>query len=322
MTGVGLDLLEIDRLAQALARRPRLAERLFTAAERRFAAERGEPARHLAARFCAKEAVAKALALRDGDWHDVEVLGGGDGAPSVRLSGRARRSRGRAGRRGGDLPDALEGHGRRGRDAQVSRPRWLDPLPDAAAMRAADAWAIETKAIPSLELMERAGEGLARVVAEQVPAGRIAVVCGKGNNGGDGIVAARLLRQAGRDVELLLLWEPRWLSEDAQAMLARLPGAAPATYDAARLAQRARPGRRAARHRLDRCAEGPGGGRDRGSQRGAREGDRGRRAERRRRQHRGGRRRRRPRRGDRDVPPRQARALDRAGEGAAPAPCR
>jgi holo-[acyl-carrier protein] synthase len=89
VTGVGVDLLEIDRLARALARRPRLAERLFTPEERAFAAQRGEPARHLAARFCAKEAVAKALALRDGDWHDVEVVGGGDGAPSVRLSGRA-----------------------------------------------------------------------------------------------------------------------------------------------------------------------------------------------------------------------------------------
>jgi holo-[acyl-carrier protein] synthase len=90
VTGVGLDLLEIDRLARALERRPRLAERLFTDAERAFAAERAEPARHLAARFCAKEAVAKALALRDGDWHDVELLGGGDGPPHVRLSGRAR----------------------------------------------------------------------------------------------------------------------------------------------------------------------------------------------------------------------------------------
>jgi len=89
VTGIGLDLLEIDRLAQALARRPRLAERLFTADERAFAAARGEPARHLAVRFCAKEAVAKALALRDGRWHDVEVLGGGDVAPTVRLSGRA-----------------------------------------------------------------------------------------------------------------------------------------------------------------------------------------------------------------------------------------
>ena len=89
MKGIGLDLLEIDRLERALSRRPRLAERLFTDAERAFAAERAEPARHLAARFCAKEAVAKALGLRDGDWHDVEVLGGGDAPPGLRLSGRA-----------------------------------------------------------------------------------------------------------------------------------------------------------------------------------------------------------------------------------------
>jgi len=89
VTGVGLDLLEIERLERALVRRPRLAERLFTEGERALAGARGEPARHLAVRFCAKEAVAKALALRDGDWHDVEVLGGGDGPPSVRLSGRA-----------------------------------------------------------------------------------------------------------------------------------------------------------------------------------------------------------------------------------------
>jgi hydroxyethylthiazole kinase-like uncharacterized protein yjeF len=119
----------------------------------------------------------------------------------------------------------------------VSRPHWLEPLPDAELMRAIDRWAIETKGIPSLELMERAGEGLARVVAEHVPAGPIAVVCGKGNNAGDGYVAARVLRQAGRDVEVIAVWAAEWLSEDARAMLARLPGPAPVAYDAARLAK-------------------------------------------------------------------------------------
>jgi holo-[acyl-carrier protein] synthase len=89
VTGVGLDLLEVERLERALQRRPRLADRLFTGAERDYAAGKARPAMHLAARFCAKEAVAKALALRDGAWHDVEVLGGGDGPPEVRLSGRA-----------------------------------------------------------------------------------------------------------------------------------------------------------------------------------------------------------------------------------------
>jgi holo-[acyl-carrier protein] synthase len=89
VTGIGLDLLEIERLEHALARRPRLAERLFTPHERAFAAERGEPARHLAVRFCAKEAVAKALQLRVWDWRDVEVCGGGEEPPSVRLAGAA-----------------------------------------------------------------------------------------------------------------------------------------------------------------------------------------------------------------------------------------
>jgi holo-[acyl-carrier protein] synthase len=91
MPGVGVDLLEIDRLERALERRPRLAERLFTDGERAYAASRARPAMHLAARFCAKEAVAKALQLREWSWRDVEVLGGGDEPPSVRLTGAAER---------------------------------------------------------------------------------------------------------------------------------------------------------------------------------------------------------------------------------------
>ena len=61
--GVGIDLLEIDRLERALERHPRLAARVFTEAERDYAAARARPARHLAARFAAKEAVVKALGL-------------------------------------------------------------------------------------------------------------------------------------------------------------------------------------------------------------------------------------------------------------------
>jgi holo-[acyl-carrier protein] synthase len=60
---VGIDLLEIDRLERALERTPRLAQRLFTEAELAYAASRARPGQHLAARFCAKEAVAKALDL-------------------------------------------------------------------------------------------------------------------------------------------------------------------------------------------------------------------------------------------------------------------
>ena len=87
---VGLDLLEIERLEGALERRPKLAERLFTEAERAYAAGRGRPGQHLAARFCAKEAVAKALTLRVWDPLDVEVVGAGD-PPRVVLHGSALR---------------------------------------------------------------------------------------------------------------------------------------------------------------------------------------------------------------------------------------
>jgi holo-[acyl-carrier protein] synthase len=84
--GVGLDLLEIDRLERALARRPGLAQRLFTDGERAYAAARARPGQHLAARFCAKEAVAKALGLGHWEWRDVEVVSDG-GAPTVALYG-------------------------------------------------------------------------------------------------------------------------------------------------------------------------------------------------------------------------------------------
>lgn len=86
--GIGLDLLEVDRLERALARRPGLADRVFTDAERAYAAARRRPALHLAARFCAKEAVAKALGLRGWSFREVEVVAG-DPAPTIRLTGSA-----------------------------------------------------------------------------------------------------------------------------------------------------------------------------------------------------------------------------------------
>ena len=117
----------------------------------------------------------------------------------------------------------------------MTNPRWLEPLPDAQLMRATDGWAIDTKGVPARQLMERAGEGLARAVGKHAPAGRIAVICGKGNNGGDGLVAARLLRQAGREVDVLAVWPPEWMGEDAQAQVKVLPGPAPVPFHPDRL---------------------------------------------------------------------------------------
>ena len=85
---IGIDLLEIDRLERALERRPGLAGRLFSDAELAYARARARPGQHLAARFCAKEAVAKALGLTAWAFRDVEVVAG-NGAPEVRLSGAA-----------------------------------------------------------------------------------------------------------------------------------------------------------------------------------------------------------------------------------------
>ena len=73
------------------------------------------------------------------------------------------------------------------------------------------------------------------MVARRAPAGRITIVCGKGNNGGDGLVAARLLRGAGRDVEVHLVWPAEWIGDEAQAQLKRLPGDKPIAFEAGRL---------------------------------------------------------------------------------------
>ncbi len=114
-------------------------------------------------------------------------------------------------------------------------PSWLEPLPDAAQQRAVDEWAIDQRGIPLARLMERAGAGLAAAVQELVPEGRIVVVCGKGNNGGDGLVSARLLREGQREVDVLLLAPVEDLRGDAAANAGRLPGSAPERFDPARL---------------------------------------------------------------------------------------
>ncbi|HWX45670.1 MAG TPA: NAD(P)H-hydrate dehydratase [Solirubrobacteraceae bacterium] len=121
-------------------------------------------------------------------------------------------------------------------------PEWCLPLHDADTMRAIDRWAIADQGVPSLDLMEHAGIGVARVVEELAPDGPVTVLCGKGNNGGDGLVVARLLREAGREVAVLTVGPPGELRGDALANLDRLPGDPPVQIG------------------LDRVAPGDGGG--------------------------------------------------------------
>jgi NAD(P)H-hydrate epimerase len=94
----------------------------------------------------------------------------------------------------------------------------------AAEMREIDRATSQRFGVPSLTLMENAGSAVAEFVVARYPsAERIGVICGKGNNGGDGFVAARKLKAAGREVRIVLLAKPTELRGDAAEMFARLP---------------------------------------------------------------------------------------------------
>ncbi len=94
----------------------------------------------------------------------------------------------------------------------------------AAEMREIDRNTTQRFGVPSLALMENAGTAVAEfVLARYSAARRIGVICGKGNNGGDGFVAARKLHEAGKHVSLILLASSHDLRGDAAAMFAKLP---------------------------------------------------------------------------------------------------
>jgi hydroxyethylthiazole kinase-like uncharacterized protein yjeF len=88
----------------------------------------------------------------------------------------------------------------------------------AAEMREVDRVTAEEHGVPSFDLMRHAGDAVARFILREYPqARRVAVLCGRGNNGGDGCVTARSLKETGRDVSVLLLGEPEALKGDAKA---------------------------------------------------------------------------------------------------------
>ena len=94
----------------------------------------------------------------------------------------------------------------------------------AAEMREIDRSTTERFGIPSLSLMDNAGSAVADFVSKRYRiAETVGVICGKGNNGGDGFVAARRLHAAGLEVQVLLLADPAELKGDAAANFSRLP---------------------------------------------------------------------------------------------------
>ncbi len=93
----------------------------------------------------------------------------------------------------------------------------------AAEMRDIDRDSSASFAVPSITLMENAGSAVARFLETDYPqAHRVSVLCGKGNNGGDGFVVGRKLLEMGRDVHVLLLCDPKELRGDAAIMFQRM----------------------------------------------------------------------------------------------------
>jgi holo-[acyl-carrier protein] synthase len=91
--GIGMDIVEVERIARAIARHGEIfLSRLFTTAERDYCAAQKNPPLHFAARFAAKEAVSKALGTGiggDAGWLELEIIRQPSGAPQLQLSGAA-----------------------------------------------------------------------------------------------------------------------------------------------------------------------------------------------------------------------------------------
>lgn len=93
IVSIGIDIVEVYRIAETIARTPRFATRVFTAAEREYCDAKGAAAaQSYAGRFAAKEAFLKAL--KTGwrgkiTWHDIEIVSDDQGVPSLKVSGEA-----------------------------------------------------------------------------------------------------------------------------------------------------------------------------------------------------------------------------------------
>lgn len=92
--GIGIDLIEIDRIEKSIKKfGEHFINKIFTEVEKEYSNSKGSPYQHYAARFAAKEAIAKALSTPNNKgfkWHDIEVYNEQNGYPSVRLYGKVK----------------------------------------------------------------------------------------------------------------------------------------------------------------------------------------------------------------------------------------
>lgn len=228
ITGIGTDLVEIARVQKAIGRSSFL-EKVYTEKERELITVRAVRA---ATNFAAKEAVAKAFGCGFAGIApiEIEVLREPSGMPYVVLHGRAKAKaealgitkiqlsltdtkeyaqayviceRATTEASGEALP--VQKSGRMATDVSVTLEEAGLPVLDAAGMKEADRLTIEEMGIPSLVLMERAALAVAeRVKVYATKESRIGVLCGTGNNGGDGVAVARLLAEEGYDATVLI----------------------------------------------------------------------------------------------------------------------
>jgi len=139
ITGLGVDIVEIDRMAAALKRRPSMRERLFSAEERAYCDKRNRPEIHYALRFAAKEAVLKALGtgFAGMKFTDVEVVRDTGGRPEPRLSGRAKEVAEQMGVVELHLSLSYTHTTAVASAVAITTPRDMDVVPDPAKVRAA-----------------------------------------------------------------------------------------------------------------------------------------------------------------------------------------
>lgn len=244
ITGIGTDLVEIARVQKAIGRSAFL-EKVYTKKERELIAVR--PVR-AAGNFAAKEAVAKALGCGFAGIApaEIEVLRNSAGMPYVVLHGRAKAKADALGVRtvrisltdtaeyaqayavcestngeeNGALSSGYKRHSVSGENCLAEAAGC--PVLDAVGMKETDRYTIETVGIPSLVLMERAALAVTeRVKKYATKESRIGVLCGTGNNGGDGVAVARLLKEAGYDAWVLIKDAPLYEGEVTEGTVLR-----------------------------------------------------------------------------------------------------